>query len=270
MTEGKGIVFLQKDKFDFYSPGLIKIIEFKFVAEFIHDLEVINSELLTDLIKLFVTNNKVQPTELLIILADNACFIKDFNSPSPVAQQQAASAPNQAPVSAAPVALTHTASEKMQEDIKSFIDHVPFENVLSRNFPMQNGTKVVAVNKDFYEAIKGAFEKAGFKVSAVYPGVIFENNIGSKPNMDIITANNILQKADYLRENNLLKEYVEYHQAIEKENKGEEKENDFTVNETEDKPGKTNKKRLFLMIGIFVILLVILVVVYMGSLQQTP
>lgn len=263
MIQGRGIIFLQKDKFDFYSPGLIKIIEFRFVPEIIHDLEVINRELLENLIKLFVSNNKIAPGELTIVLADNACFIKDFIMPSAVPSTQQK---NVAQLS--PVAFPNTqASEKVREDIKFFIDHVPFENVLSREFHMGNGTKVLAVNKDFFEAIKNAFEKAGFRVNAVLPGVVFENNIGAKQTMDIIVANTILKQADYLRDNDLLREERSFQPVVEKEN---EEEKEFTVQETESKPGKTNKKRLFAMIGIFVILLIILVVVYLGSLQQTP
>lgn len=263
MTAGTGIIFLQKDKFDFYSPGLIKIIEFRFVPEIIRDQEIINAELLENLIKIFVDNNKIIPSELVIVLSDNASFIKDFVSPP-----SAPTLPVGVSPSAQPQVVNNESSEKVQEDIKAFIDHVPFENVLSRNFPMQNGTKVLAVNKDFYVAIKNAFEKVGFKVSAVYPGVVFSNNIGAKPVMDIIVANIILQQAPNLRDDNLLKENKIIEPIVSEEKKEGEGEKDFVVQDTDDKPKKTNKKRLILMIGIFAILLIVLVLVYLGSLSQ--
>src|SRR3989344_4723541 len=136
MAISTGIIFLQKDKFDFYSPGLIKIIEFRFVPEIIRDLEIINSELLENLIKLFVSNNKIPPSELIIVLADNACFVKDFIVPAIlVSPQQQGALPS--------TLQNSDVSGKFQEDINAFIDNVPFENVQSRNFPMGNGTKVL-------------------------------------------------------------------------------------------------------------------------------
>ncbi|HUQ84937.1 MAG TPA: hypothetical protein VM077_01310 [Candidatus Limnocylindrales bacterium] len=263
MTTGTGIIFLQKDKFDFYSPGLVKIIEFRFVPEIVRDLEIINSDLLASLIKLFVENNKIMSSELLLVLADNSCFIKDFIFPVRI---QAGNPQIDAQV--APILSSSEDQEKQKEDVKSFIDHIPFENVATRNFPLRNGTKVLAVNKDFYIAVKNAFEKVGFKVSAVYPGVVFQNNIGSKPVMDIISANIIFQQADMVRENNLLKEDKTFQPVVEKvdNDKGEKK--DFVVQDFDDKPGKKSNKRLFMMIGIFAVLIIILVVVYIGSQQQ--
>ncbi len=265
MTTSTGIIFLQKDKFDFYSPGLTKIIEFRFVPEIIRDLEIINAELLENLIKIFVDNNKITPSELIIILSDNACFLKDFVSPPIVS-----GIPSEGNSSTQSLPINNEASKKMQEDINAFIDNVPFENVLSRNFPMQNGTKVLAVNKDFYEAIIGAFEKVGFRVSAVYPGVVFANNIGAKPIMDIIVANTIIQQVDNLRGNDLLKENKQFQPIAseEKESAEKEEEKDFVVQDTENKPAKTNKKRLFLMIGVFIFLIVVLIFVYLSSLNQ--
>ncbi len=258
MTAGTGIIFLQKDKFDFYSPGQVKIVEFRFVPEIIRDLEIINAELLENLIKIFVDSNKIVPSELIIVLSDNASFIKDFvaapSFPPPSAGNNAAQSQT----------VNNEISDKHQEEIRSFIDHVPFENVLSRNFPMQNGTKVLAVNKDFYMAIKSAFEKVGFRVSAVYPGVVFSNNVGAKPIMDIIVANIILQQAPNLRDDNLLKETKIFEPVVTEKNE----EKDFVVQEKDDKPKKTDKKRLFLMIGIFVVLMIVLVFVYLGSLSQ--
>lgn len=258
--EGKGIIFLQKDKFDFYSTGLTKIIEFRFIPEIVRDLEIVNSNLLENLIKLFVSNNKIVPMELIIVLADNACFIKDFVPPT------AASGPQQQNVNqSAPITpQNNEASKKMQEDIDFFIEHVPFENVQSRNFPVGNGTKVLAVNRDFYEAIRKAFEKMGFGVREVYPGMVFENNIGAKPAMDIITANAILQQVYNVKGNNLLKESKIFQPVV--ENKIEDV-NNFVVKEMDNKPGVKSNKRLFIMIGIFVILIIILIIVYLGSLQ---
>lgn len=254
-----GIVFLQKDKFDLYSPNLTKIIEFRFVPEIVRDLEVVNPDLLGNLIKLFVENNKVAPSEMIIVLSDNACFVKDFVlPPRPGAPQKPNDSNPPTPISPDAEAIS-----KQRQDIEAFIDHVPFENVTSREFPTGNGTKVLAVNGDFFEVIKLAFENVGFKVKAVYPGLLFANNIGSKPVLDIIAANSILQQEYALRDNNLLREKTSsFIPIITKE---KEQDPGYEISESNNNQEKPSKKRLFVMIGIFAFLIVVLIVVYLNA-----
>ena len=257
MTESTGLIYLQQDKFDFYQPAIGKIIEFGFVTEIIKDLEIINVDLLDNLIKVFVTNNKIVPGELVMVIADNACFIKDFILPSVSSETKTAPTDGKNPV------VVPVIRPKISEDeIKSFIEHVPFENVLSKTFDLASGTKVIALNKDMYEAIKSAFEKLGFKINFVLPGVVFENNIGSVTVLNLAIANNMLTSADLVKEQNLLikTNYVSENHDFKKQDEPDS---------TKKQPVKKSNKRLFLMIGIFVVLIIILVFVYLGSIQ-TP
>ena len=257
MTENTGLIYLQQDKFDFYQPAIGKIIEFGFVTEIIKDLEIINADLLDNLIKLFVTNNKIVPGEMVMVIADNACFIKDFILPSAQPVPKIVSTDGKSPVV---VAALHP--KISDEEIKSFIEHVPFENVISKTFDLASGTKVIALNKDMYEAIKSSFEKLGFKINFVLPGVVFENNIGSVAVLNLAVAKNMLISADIVKEQNLLfkKNYVSENHDFKKQDEPDS---------TKKQPVKKSNKRLFLMIGIFVVLIIILVFVYLGSIQ-TP
>ena len=254
-----GIVFLHKDKFDLYSPNLTKIIEFRFVPEIVRDLEVVNGDLLGNLIKLFVESNKVAPSELIIVLSDDACFVKDFVLPPSSVAPQMPTSPNQP----TPILFDAETASKQRQDIEAFVDHVPFENVASREFPTGNGTKVLAVNKDFFEVVKLSFEKVGFKVRAVYPGILFANNISSKPVLDIIAANSILQQEYDLRDNNLLREKTNSFTPISPKKKDQDP--GYEVSESNGSQEKPSKKRLFVMIGIFAFLIVVLIVVYLNA-----
>ena len=153
-TKQTGIILLQRSGFQLYSPYFSSLLEFRFVPEIIRDLDVINEDLLDNLIKLFITNNKIPPSNLMIIVADNAAFIKDFTPPTPPANQP-------------PTPLPPNGGEELQIETEKFIEHVPFENVASKTFPWNNGLRAFAANKDLYEAIKNSFEKNGFTVELV-------------------------------------------------------------------------------------------------------
>lgn len=246
------LILLQKEKFDLYSLTTAKLYEFRFVPEIIRDLEVINIELLENLIKLFITSNKIAPENICIVLSDNACFIKDFLSnvtPQPVNSTQSVGAS----ASAHPIPVLPNQDELIEQS-KEFIEHVPFDKVVSKIIPISNGIKVVAVNLDFYEAIQNAFEKLGFKVNSVIPGIVFGNGISTKPVLDIVTANTILQQADSVREYDLLKQVA----FIAPTKQSVDSDRGVDV---EEKPHKKSSKRVFVMLGVFGVLIGILLLV---------
>ena len=59
MTERTGVIYLQKDKFDFYTLQIGKVIECRFVPKIIRDLKMVNPKLLENLIKLFIDINYI-------------------------------------------------------------------------------------------------------------------------------------------------------------------------------------------------------------------
>ncbi len=256
-----GVIYLQKDKFDFYTPLLGKIIEFRFVPEIVKDLDVINPELFEDLIKLFIANNKIPACGITMILADNASFIKDFLL-TDIPPQLPEQTPNQ---ENSVVSIPRLTPEVLKEQVGFFLEHVPFDDVASETYSLSNGTKVWATNRELYETIAGAFEKQGFQIKAVLPGLVFEGNIGSKEILDIAMSNMVLQKFDSLRQHNLLTEKQIEPQIKENTENKQVKKNEVAqeIIDTTDqpKPG-TNKKRLVLLVIVFVLLIGVLVVLF--------
>lgn len=266
MTEKTGVIFLQKDKFDVFQPLIGKVSEFRFVPEIIRDLEVVNQELLENLIKLFITNNKIDPSEMIIVLSDNVSFLKDFFVHP--AEKKTDVNPG---TGASLGKIEQIAPKVTDEEINFFIEHIPFERVISKTFPLENGVKVFAANQDLFESLKTSFEKLGFKITMVLPGIIFPNNVGSRVGLDANTAIGILSTAELLKEHNLLTgQKPVINQPKPEFKKAEDPFTPSDASQSAKKPQKKSNKRLFIMLAVFIILIIILIFVYLGSLQQPP
>ena len=255
MTGKTGVIYLQKDKFQMYSPFLASIVEFRFMPEVIRDLDVVNVELLGNLIRVFITNGKISPSNLVIVLADNAYFVKDFVYPAPVAQKG----------TVAPQKITH---EDLQKQADVFVEHVPYDNVVSITIPLKNGIRVCAVNQDLFKSLKLAFDALGFPIDAVLPGVVFGDNLSAQPVMSAAMANIIVTRVNALKQYNLLSQTT-YQPASQR--KSENVEN-VTIEAEEELPEqnkKPDKKRLFILIGVFVLLIIVLIIVAVQNLTPT-
>ncbi len=241
-----GVIFLQKNKFDIYTMPPGRVSEFLFVPEVIKELDIIDRDLLDNLVKLFVTNNKIPACNLVIIIAENACFTRDIQLQSPD-------------------------SEVAVEDIaKEFVDSVPYEKIASRNFPLQRGIRAFAVNEDFYLGIVSAFEKMGFKIDGVYPGLAFGNLIGKDFVLSSSNSELVLSTARSQGKYNLLlpeeraENEQEDHTVGEGVSNAPEQVDDYVI-EKEEPVRKKSNKRLFLMIGVFLVLIIILIITILNQ-----
>lgn len=249
------ILYLLRDKFQFYSPFLSGILEFKFVPEIISDLDVINKELLENVLSMFITTNKITPSNIVIVLADNVSFIKDISSMNNQPQQN----PQQ----------QQNPQEVLQNEENRFLDHIPFEFVVSKTFPMQTGIRVYAVNQELFTSLKNVFTKQKFVVESVLPGIVFGNNFSSRLVLDQEMIGYFLQNVDSLKQFDLLRAEVHKHveeKKVEKNNNEVSIETVFDLSESEQP--KTDKKRLVMLSGVFGVLIIILIAVYFMSNQQ--
>ncbi|HSA83376.1 MAG TPA: hypothetical protein VLF20_00635 [Patescibacteria group bacterium] len=195
MQTKTGIIFLQRDKFDIYSPYLPNIFEFRFVPELLQDFDLINRELFENLLKVFLTNNKIPASGIVLVIADNAAFIKDFIQ-TPVQQQ---------PNPQLPPVLPPTLAE-LQDQANEYLQLIPFESIASKTYPLANGIRAFATNQEIYEALKNIFEKTGFIFQGVFPGFVFDQSLGTKQSLDAPAIEMILQKAPTLRQYSLIHE----------------------------------------------------------------
>lgn len=258
MTGKTGVIYLLKDRFQFYSPFLRQVVELKFTPQMVSDLDVLNAELLEEQIKVFVTNGKIPPSSLIIVLADNAYFVKDFAlSPNPVQPQKPSQPPQPQP---------KASLDDLKPEVDQFVEHVPYENVVSKTFPLKAGLRVCAVNQDLYATVQRGFEKMGFTIDTVIPGMVLGAGLSAKPVMDGVLANTALQKAPALRQYDLKAQ--EAFSPVPKNEEQVDEVQDALENSKE--PPKTDKKRMALMLGVLGVLLIVLVIVTVQSMQPPP
>lgn len=232
-----GVIYIIREGFQIYTPGLPSILEFRFVPEIVRDLDVVNKELLSNLLKIFISNNNIPKSSFIIVIADSASIIKDFITPPPADPQV-------------------QQSPQIQEQANEFLEHMPFEEVSSKSFPVDNGIRVYGTNKELYESVKDAFVQEGFEILMVLPAITMGTEISTKTALDADVINNIVKKEPLLKEFNLLKQTS---QPVQTE------ENVIENTEPVKQEKKSDKKKTILLSGVFVVLIIVLIIVYLNQ-----
>lgn len=235
----KGVIYLDKTSLDYYAEKMQAIPKLVFPPAVIQDIEVIDIPKLDQMIKAFIDTNKLLPASLTIVLANSILFSKDIPKPDlkQIAKEKAAQKPGGSPVAPAPAPVPVASVE---DQTLQFLEAVPFNEVSSITLPIPNGVKLVAANKDLYTDIKRAFEKYKFTVDAVTPLPTFGTSVAP---VDATIARRLLQKVDLARQHNMLT--VRQVSTIKP----------VGIVKPTDKKSKT---RLFVMLGVFGVLFLIL------------
>ena len=147
MLKNKGIIFIQKDKFEYYDEEQSKIFQFIFQPNLIQDLEIVDQDQLLLQIKTFIATNKITPANILFIVANTVIFEKDFQV-----------VPN---------------TDKNLE-IQKFLENIPFEHVIYKIIDGEKVSKVLALNRELYDVLKFSLESIGFKDL----GIVVQSTLG--------------------------------------------------------------------------------------------
>lgn len=130
---------------------------------------------------------------------------------------------------------------QLKEGLSAFLDRVPFEEIAYRIYHINKKIKVLAVNKEYCSVLKKILNTERFFLHAFVPLTLLQETIPElRSRLDLRM---ILEKIDLAKQYNLFL-------------------NEETTNvapSNSDKSGE--KKRLFMLLGIFVILLIGLVLV---------
>lgn len=232
-----GIIYILREGFQIFAPGLPSILEFRFVPEIVRDLDIVNKELLYNLLKIFIFNNNIPKSSFIMVIADSASIIKDFITP-PQTDQQA------------------TPLTPPQQQVDEFLEHIPFEEVSSKSIPIDNGIRAYGTNKELYESIKEGFLLEGFEIIMVLPAITIGPEVNTKTALDADVINSILKKEPLLKKFNLLKQPLP---ALQPE------ETPTESTETVKQEKKPDKKRTILLAGVFVVLIIVLIIVYVNQ-----
>lgn len=142
----EGIIFVQAKGFTVYHPSFPSGSHFSFSEKYIKDLDILEKAGLEDSISTWFVTLHIPLSNFIMILSDSVYFEKD---------------------------IMQMDIQKQDEMTKAFLDTVPFENVLTKTFPIQNGAKVIAANKDFCDLMITAIRKQKYTIESVVPAVIF-------------------------------------------------------------------------------------------------
>lgn len=233
MTKNRALIFIHKDKFEYYDQVQSKIFQFVFQPTVFQDLELVDSEQLNLQLKTFITTNKLAPASILFIISDAIIFEKVF-------------------------VLTPATNKDLE--IQKFLENIPFEHVSYKVINSEKNYKVLAINKELYSSLQFSFESLAFKSLGVIPqsslGDIYKTtqNLNTDVIKNVMTRFDILQKETFIQE-----EAKQITQTSEEQN--------FTDPVNLAKPAK--RYRLPVLISVFVLLIGVLsFVVYKNTLTS--
>jgi hypothetical protein len=142
-NDNRGVIWLKKTGFDFDVIDASVPLNHQFVPGIFSYLEVFDEEKLGADIDGFIKQNNVSPCHLILVFDREVVFDKESditaNSPQP------------------------------QEDKQQFLDLVPFENIYSKTWTIDNKSHLIVVNAESFDCIKSIFEKSGFLIISAIP-----------------------------------------------------------------------------------------------------
>ena len=225
--KNKSIVFIQKDKLEYFDEIQSRIFQFVFQPTIIQDLEIVDASQLNTQLKSFIEINKLTVSNILFIVAEAIIFEKTFQV-----------VPN----------------VNKDLEIQKYLENIPFEHVSFKLIDGQKDYKVLAINKEFFAELKMVFESLGSKIVSVIPqSALAENYRNSQSfNSDmikyILSHFDLLQKQGFIQtESNLPTPTLSGEEII------GEKQVQTPINQN-----PINKYRLPILLSVFVVLIGVL------------
>lgn len=217
------LVFVEKNQILLFEQGFSQLAKIVLGEAVIKDLELKNASEVELQLKNTVEQAKIVPGEIYIIFGQSVLFDKD---------------------------LAFGGLDDKRVEIDQFLKFMPFEGVRSRTYHPGKNLKVVAINRDIYEAVTETLSKLGFDVVASAPWIMFPAEI-VKGGFTLPTAKILMAKLD------LIKELSFNYDELERRGEFEKKSSNPLIN-----------KRLLALMAVFGILFVVLGVIIYQQNQQ--
>lgn len=177
----RSLLYLGRGGFDLFSTLGGESLRCSFSERAVSRLEVVDPTLLQSEIKAFLQEKKLVAGNLILMLLQDVTFEKKITA-------------------------TETSGE--ENEVKNFLDEVPFERVGKRLLRQDSEVLLVATNRDLYEGVKRSFEEVGWEVSAVVPLSLF----GKDKKADTLSQDEVarvLTTPSLMRSGNFLLEETE-------------------------------------------------------------
>jgi hypothetical protein len=139
------VVFIDRNRLQFYSSRLPDILTLEVPATFSKDLDIVNKDGFYTLVNQWLKQNNLGGSQLFFVLSPMTYFER---------------------------IIPPDEESRQETDILSFYNSVPFEELATRVLIIGGKKHAVAVNRDFIESIRHAFMFQGYHVIAVVPAVL--------------------------------------------------------------------------------------------------
>lgn len=164
------VLFLDRNRFQFYGGNLSGVISVDVPVTSIKDLEVVNIDELYSFIKQCVKQYALGNADLVIVLSESSYYTKAFQI---------------------------SEDEKTEIQILKFFELVPFDATLTKVYTLEKEKYAVATNKAFLDAIVHGFQLQGLQNRCVLPQSRIEP-MRQKQSLDTLFASYVMKNIDTL------------------------------------------------------------------------
>lgn len=237
VKRGRALLFLDVNRIVWFQEGATNILSIELPQDAIKHLEVIKNEEMYTAIKNSIVQNKIPPSDAIIILSAKLLFTQDI------------------PITADP--------KKDTEAIDAFLGIVPFEDVGHLILKSPKAHRVITANQAYYEMVKNVLSDEGFTPLVISPITVLGDQYANISTVDGKLAATLIQQIEVFKKNSMIpvKKFID----------SDQNDNDDSPVDTEETPGKPNKMRIYALAGVFGILLLVLgVMVYTMVLTPAP
>lgn len=173
-SEEGNIIYLEKDRLFFYNGE--KLYKLDLTPQDVRDIDVLNEDSLITSIFQFIDSSKLTPSGFLFILSESVLFTNE---------------------------TTQTDPAKLAAEFQTFIDLVPFDFVLAKQYKTEKGIRMVATNAELIDVISDSFAQKGFTKDGVFPAMIY-GQYGVRRGLDSDTANYMLRNQNLVKGKSML------------------------------------------------------------------
>lgn len=231
------ILHLTRDAITIYSPGSAETDKIVLENTVVKHLEVLRPDELIANIQQFLIYKNIKTLDAVLVLGSDVCFIKEFKE-----------------------------NEDIDNEIQQFIDEMPFDptTIAWLKVPKEEEKKinVVATNQNLYSCIFEGFTKGGWDILAIVPEFVFGVGAMSQTKVaEIMTNRDLWELADFSKLVKLTPK--------EKKKKRKKKVRKNKEETSKEQEPKTNK-RLFVFLGIFAALALVLAGLLYRNYMYTP
>lgn len=225
-----GVMLITRTQMFLYIESVAIIVTYPFSTDVARDLDIVNKQLLTEQVKALITKNNLPPANFLVIAGNPTIFARQIINTNP-------------------------AQKKVEEE--NFLNFVPFEDLATQHITMGQNNYLVAANKHFYDSLIESLKPLGFSIDLVLPEFLFAKEVNLSHGLTAESANMLIKKMPAFRNDSLLvREVMTETGEVYVPSKMQ----------LQVKGGKTN--RLFVMCGVFFMLVGVLIAVILLTQQQ--